>query len=103
MSTISIALNMTGVVMLPLFGVHLVRSGVERSPGSSFWRLALGNRRNSIQTAGAGIFLAVALQSWPKQTEVANVDNVKNVHHVRAITYPHHPRYRPSRPPARGH
>ena len=104
MSTISLALNLTGAVMLLLFGVYLVRCGVVRSPGSSFRRLALGNRVNSIQTAGAGVFLAVGWQSWSKRTEAAYIDILKTVNHLRTITYPHHPshpRYRPTRPPAR--
>ncbi len=101
MSTISFALNLASVVMLLLFGVHLVRSGIERPPGSSFRRLALRNRGNSVQAADAGVFPAVALQSWPKRAEVAYVDIFKTVNHLRPITYPRHPENRPPRPPAR--
>ncbi|MCY3873820.1 MAG: hypothetical protein OXF88_05960 [Rhodobacteraceae bacterium] len=101
MSTISLALNLTGAVMLLLFGVHLVRSEIERSPGPSFRRLALPNRGNSIQAACAGVFLAYALQSWPKRTEAAHTDISKTVNLLWTITYPHHPRCRPPRPRAK--
>ncbi len=49
--------------MLLLFGVYVVRSGIERSARSSFQRLALRNCKNLVLAAGVGTILAVALQS----------------------------------------
>ncbi len=63
MATIVFTINLAGAVMLLLFGVHVVRSGIERLAGSSFQRLAHRNRKNLVLAAGIGTLLAIALQS----------------------------------------
>ena len=63
MATIAFTINLAGAIVLLLFGVYVVRSGIERSAGSSFQRLALRNRKNLVLSAGVGTMLAVALQS----------------------------------------
>ena len=56
-------LNVAGAVMLLLFGVRLVRGGIEKSFGQAIQRLATRVRENRIHAAGVGSLLAILLQS----------------------------------------
>ena len=47
-------LHLAAATMLLLFGVRMVRTGIERAMGSSFKRLVTGTKRNNIQGAFAG-------------------------------------------------
>lgn len=58
-----ILLHLAGAVMLLLFAVHLVRTGMERAFGDLLRRLLGGARRGRIAAAGGGAAVAVLLQS----------------------------------------
>ena len=57
-----IVLNVAGATMLLLFGVRTVQIGVERCLGPSF-RSVFSRKRNRLQSAVAGMTIAVVLQS----------------------------------------
>lgn len=62
MAILTFFLNLTGAVMLLLFAVRMVRTGIERSFGASFQRWL--TESNSLIGSGAtGIMLALILQS----------------------------------------
>ncbi|HHS82795.1 MAG TPA: Na/Pi cotransporter family protein, partial [Devosia sp.] len=63
MTTLIFILNLAGATMLLLFAVRMVQTGIERSMGSSFRRIITARRENRLQTAFAGVLLAIILQS----------------------------------------
>lgn len=54
--------QLAGAVMLLLYSVRMVRTGIERAFGPSFQR-AMTRRSNRISTAGMGVVFAIVLQS----------------------------------------
>lgn len=58
-----ILLHLAGAVMLLLYAVHLMRTGMERAHGAFLRRMLGGARRGQITAAGGGVAMAVALQS----------------------------------------
>lgn len=62
MLIVSFAVHLAGATMLLLFAVRMVRTGIERAFGASFQRV-LTQTRNPVQGAGAGLVMAVVLQS----------------------------------------
>ncbi len=63
MTTVTFFLNLFGATMLLLFAVRMVQTGIERSMGPSFRRIITARKDSLIQTAGAGLMLAIVLQS----------------------------------------
>jgi phosphate:Na+ symporter len=63
MTIITFLLDVSGATLLLLFAVRMVQTGIERSMGPSFRRIVMGYRDNRVQTALAGILLAIILQS----------------------------------------
>ncbi len=63
MSTIAFLINLAGATMLLLFAVRMVQTGIERSMGPSFRRVVTQRKDSRVQTAMAGIVLAIVLQS----------------------------------------
>lgn len=62
MAILSFLIQLFGAVMLLLFAVRMVRTGIERSYGASFQRM-MTSERSMLGTAAAGLGLAVVLQS----------------------------------------
>lgn len=62
MSVIAFAVHLMGAVMLLLYAVRMVRTGIERAFGASFKRLVT-RTRNPFGAAMTGLALAVILQS----------------------------------------
>ncbi|WP_432448636.1 Na/Pi cotransporter family protein [Aliiroseovarius marinus] len=62
MAILSFLIQLFGAVMLLLFAVRMVRTGIERSYGASFQRM-MTSERSLLGTAAAGLGLAVVLQS----------------------------------------
>ena len=56
-------LELAGATMLLLFAVRMVQTGIERAMGPSFKRRLTDKNRSRIQTAFAGLVLAIVLQS----------------------------------------
>ncbi len=63
MSVLMFFLELAGATMLLLFAVRMVQTGIERAMGPSFKRHLTNPKRGRIQTALAGMVLAVVLQS----------------------------------------
>ena len=63
MTILLFLLHLAAATLLLLFAVQMVRSGIERAMGPSFKRLVTGGKNNRVQSAIAGIGLAVILQS----------------------------------------
>ncbi|NOX39779.1 MAG: Na/Pi cotransporter family protein [Alphaproteobacteria bacterium] len=63
MTIITFLINVSGATLLLLFAVRMVQTGIERSMGPSFRRIVTRYRDNRVQTALAGILLAIILQS----------------------------------------
>lgn len=55
-------IQLTGAVMLLLYSVRMVRTGIERAFGPSFQR-AMTKRSNRLSAAGMGVIFAIILQS----------------------------------------
>lgn len=62
MAILNFLLHLASAIMLLLFAVRMVRTGIERSFGASFQRL-LTSQRNLIGASTTGLGLAVVLQS----------------------------------------
>ncbi|MGR3760949.1 Na/Pi cotransporter family protein [Roseobacteraceae bacterium NS-SX3] len=62
MPILTFLISLAGAVMLLLYAVRMVRTGIERSYGASFQRILTG-QRNLVQAGAAGMGLAVVLQS----------------------------------------
>jgi phosphate:Na+ symporter len=63
MTIIVFVINLAGATMLLLFAVRMVQTGIERSMGPSFRRVVTERKDSRVQTALAGIVLAIVLQS----------------------------------------
>jgi hypothetical protein len=63
MTTIAFLINLAGATMLLLFAVRMMQTGIERSMGPSFKRLVSTRKDSRLQTAFAGVILAIILQS----------------------------------------
>jgi len=63
MTIITFLIDVSGATLLLLFAVRMVQTGIERSMGPSFRRIITRYRDNRVQTALAGILLAIILQS----------------------------------------
>lgn len=63
MTVLGILLNLAGAIMLLLFAVRMVQTGIERAMGPSFQRLVAGAKHSRVKIAGVGAILAVILQS----------------------------------------
>lgn len=63
MTTLTFLLNLAGATMLLLFAVRMVQTGIERSMGPSFKRIVTERKNSRVQTAIAGVMLAIVLQS----------------------------------------
>ena len=63
MTTVTFLINLSGATMLLLFAVRMVQTGIERSMGPSFRRIVTNHRDSRVQTALAGVTLAIVLQS----------------------------------------
>ncbi len=63
MAILIFLLQLAAATMLLLFGVRMVRTGIERAMGPSFKRLVTSAKGNVIQGAFAGTILAIILQS----------------------------------------
>jgi phosphate:Na+ symporter len=62
MMIVTFLISIAGATMLLLFAVRMVRSGIERSYGTSFQRVLTGQRSHT-QASLVGMDLAVVLQS----------------------------------------
>lgn len=62
MAILNFLLHLAGATMLLLFAVRMVRTGIERSFGASFRRI-LTDTQSLVGAAGAGLGLAIVLQS----------------------------------------
>ncbi|WP_113912438.1 Na/Pi cotransporter family protein [Roseovarius dicentrarchi] len=62
MAILSFFINLTGAIMLLLFAVRMVRTGIERSFGASFQRW-LTDTNSLIGSGATGVMLALILQS----------------------------------------
>ena len=62
MAILSFLTSLAGAVMLLLFAVRMVRTGIERSYGATFQRLLTG-QRSLVQASTVGIGMAIILQS----------------------------------------
>jgi hypothetical protein len=56
-------LNLAGAIALPLWGVHMVQSGVQRGFGSDLRRSLARALSNRIRAAAAGLGVTAILQS----------------------------------------
>lgn len=72
MTILIFMLNLAGATMLLLFAVRMVQTGIERAMGSSFKRIITARKDNRIQTALAGVLLAIVLQSATAATLLAS-------------------------------
>ncbi|MFS4581376.1 Na/Pi cotransporter family protein [Phaeobacter sp. C3_T13_0] len=62
MAILSFLTSLAGAVMLLLFAVRMVRTGIERSYGATFQRLLTG-QRSLVQACCVGVGMAIVLQS----------------------------------------
>lgn len=62
MAILSFLTSLAGAVMLLLFAVRMVRTGIERSYGATFQRL-LTEQRSLVQASFVGVGMAIVLQS----------------------------------------
>ena len=62
MMIVTFLISIAGAMMLLLFAVRMVRTGIERSYGASFQRVLTGQRSHT-QASLVGVALAVVLQS----------------------------------------
>jgi len=62
MAILSFLTQLAGATMLLLFAVRMVRTGIERAYGASF-RRTVTTARNPLGAAGAGVVMAIILQS----------------------------------------
>lgn len=62
MAILSFLTSLAGAVMLLLFAVRMVRTGIERAYGASFQRL-MTSQSNPLQASSVGLAMAVVLQS----------------------------------------
>ena len=62
MAIVSFLIHLAGAVMLLLFAVRMVRTGIERVYGASFQRV-MTTQRSLLQAGIAGVVMAVVLQS----------------------------------------
>lgn len=72
MTILIFMLNLAGATMLLLFAVRMVQTGIERAMGSSFKRIITARKDSRIQTALAGVLLAIVLQSATAATLLAS-------------------------------
>ena len=63
MKTLIFLIDLGGATFLLLFAVRMVQTGIERAMGPSFRRIIATRRDSRIQTAAAGVLLAIILQS----------------------------------------
>lgn len=63
MTTLVFLVELSGATFLLLYAVRMVQTGIERSMGPSFKRIVTARRESRVQTAMAGILLAMVLQS----------------------------------------
>ncbi len=63
MTTLAFLINLSGATLLLLYAVRMVQTGIERLMGPSFRRLVTRHRDSRLQTASAGVVLAIILQS----------------------------------------
>ena len=63
MTTLTFLIDLSGATLLLLFAVRMLQPGVDRLVGPSLRRLVTRHRQSRLQTAGAGLWLAIVLQS----------------------------------------
>jgi len=63
MTTLIFLLDLAGATFLLLYAVRMVQTGIERALGPSFRRIITARRDSRVQTAAAGVLLAIILQS----------------------------------------
>ncbi len=63
MATLAFLIQLAGAIMLLLFAVRMVQTGIERAMGPSFRHIVTSRKDSRLQAALAGVMLAIVLQS----------------------------------------